>query len=212
MRKRGTDRGLNVQKPEHLKFFSPEDREKFTDASARAPEPAASLFRVMAATGLRIGEAVRLQAEDVEEREGKTYLHVHTLKSGREGTIPRGQRPELVRIIPIISPDAKQVLKTLVRKAVPPGWLFPSRRGLHITVQYAGIMFKRVLADAGLDPRYSTHCLRHTMGYALWKASQDIVFVSRMLRHGSQRSSEIYTHLTLDDLATIAEAKKDEIY
>lgn len=201
-----------MPKPEYLKFFSPADREKFMGAAARAPEPATSLFRLMAATGLRIGEAVRLQSADVEERGEKTYLHVHTLKSGREGKVARGKRPDLVKTIPIIGPDAKQILKTLARKAVPPGWLFPSSRGLHITVQYAGIMFKRVLADAELDPRYSTHCLRHTMGYQLWKASKDIVFVSRMLRHGNARSSEVYTHLTLDDLEQIAEEKQDEIY
>lgn len=189
-----------MPKPEYLKFFTPEQRDAFLEAAKEMGDPAYSLFTLQAHTGLRIGETVRLQAKDVEERDQKMFLHVPTLKSGQEGTVERGKRPGLVLTIPIISKETMRLLQKLANKSKAPGWLFPSRRGLHMSIQQAGLIFKTVLLRAGLDSRYSTHALRHTMGYGLWKATKDIVLVQRILRHRSWASSMRYTHLTLDDL------------
>lgn len=189
-------------KPEHLLFLTDVKVEQLL-AAAKANDPGVSfpLFALCAYCGLRIGEAVRLQAGDIEDRDNNLFLNVRTLKSGREGRLARGQRPKLIKPIPVIQKEVAVLLKNYARTKRPDAWLFPSPKGFHLSVTWAERLFKVALAQAGLDLRYSTHSLRHSFGYRAYRETGgDLHLVQRLMRHSSWRGTMRYSHLTLDDV------------
>ncbi len=56
-------------------------------------------------------------------------------------------------------------------------------------------IFNTHLINAGLDPRYSTHCLRHRRGVQLYSQFHDLVAVKTGLRHSSIKTAQFYAGL-----------------
>ena len=52
--------------------------------------------------------------------------------------------------------------------------------------------FKRGVEVAGLDPRYSIHCLRHTLGTIHYARNKNLRATQKLLRHSSISSTTIY--------------------
>ena len=59
--------------------------------------------------------------------------------------------------------------------------------------------FKRCLRRVRLPEKYSIHCLRHTYGTFLLKASRNIKLVKEQLGHASIKTTEIYISLIAED-------------
>lgn len=59
--------------------------------------------------------------------------------------------------------------------------------------------FKRCLRRVRLPEKYSIHCLRHTYGTFLLKASRNIKLVKEQLGHASVKTTEIYISLIAED-------------
>lgn len=61
--------------------------------------------------------------------------------------------------------------------------------------------FKKCIAMADLHPRYSIHCLRHTYGTHLYKASNhNLKLVQEQLGHSSVKVTEVYVNLMNSDV------------
>lgn len=85
--------------------------------------------------------------------------------------------------------------------------LFVSRHGNRISRSSVQKMIKKYILMAGLDPRrYSTHKLRHTAATLMHKYGHvDIRMLQLILGHESVATTEIYTHVDVDDLHTAVE-------
>ena len=76
------------------------------------------------------------------------------------------------------------------------GGLFVSKSGNRIAPSSIGAIVKKYIVLANLDPRISTHKLRHTCATMLYRyGSTDIRILRDILGHASIATTEIYTHV-----------------
>lgn len=163
-------------------------------AAARAVEGPAgrrlvALLEVLYATGLRVGELVRLPA--AAAKTDPRFLVVRG-KGGGERVVPLGEpaRAALAGYLPVR------------RRFTPAGresrWLFPSPRARagHLSRERVGQLLKALALDAGLDPgKVSAHVLRHAFATHLLARGADLRSVQQMLGHADISTTQIYTHV-----------------
>ena len=75
-------------------------------------------------------------------------------------------------------------------------WLFPGRRGNHLTRHRFAQMLKELAVEAGIDHRrVSPHVLRHAFASHLLNRGADLRAVQQMLGHADISTTQIYTHV-----------------
>jgi integrase/recombinase XerD len=104
-----------------------------------------SLILVLYCTGLRLGEAVRLQMTDVDLDHGT--LMIQTSK-GRSRIVPI--RADLIAELQLYIDVRRQLLRDLARS--DPGFLFLRRNGSPLPIGSASDAIRRILRDLGMKP------------------------------------------------------------
>lgn len=75
-------------------------------------------------------------------------------------------------------------------------WLFPGRfPGKHVHRDVVAKKFKELVCHAGLNQKYSFHCLRHYRGLVLWRSTKDLRFVRQQLRNTQYLSTKRYRRM-----------------
>lgn len=115
------------------------------------------------------GELARVRREDVETDLVGWSLRV-TGKGGH------------VRMVPL-----PEDLSALIRNR-PPGWVFPSSHGGHLTPHHLGKLITRWLPGD-----LTTHTLRHRCGTVAYAATRDLRAVQELLGHAKPETTAIYT-------------------
>lgn len=83
--------------------------------------------------------------------------------------------------------------------------LFITRKHTRITTAAVHKLVKKHLAEAGLDSRqYSSHKLRHTAATLMLQNGVDVRTLQEVLGHDHLNTTQIYTHVTNDDLKAAA--------
>ena len=165
--------------------------ERLLDAAGESLRDRA-LLELLYAAGVRVGEAVGLDLEDLS-REAATVRV--TGKGDRERVVPVGEiamewlgrwlieaRPALVALSHVA--------------AVRGGPLFVGDRGRRLARQQAWATVKRAASHAGLTDRVSPHTLRHSFATHLLEGGADLRIVQELLGHASISTTQLYTHLT----------------
>ena len=136
-----------------------------------------ALFRLMLATGVRIGAAVTLNVEDVDLDAAELWI---TTKGDRRERVcvPRDEIAHLREYI-----DG--------RAASP---LFAGRGGA-ITSRHAQRRFAQWLRRAGIERSASPHSLRHSFATRLLARTGDLRLVQDALGHRSIASTTIYARV-----------------
>lgn len=125
--------------------------------------------------GLRRGEIAMACREHVEpDPAGGWSLRV-TGKGGH------------VRMVPLPDQLADEILTR------PPGWLFPSTHGGHLTPHHLG-----KLVTAALPDDLTTHTLRHRCGTVAYAATRDLRAVQELLGHAKPETTALYTRVPRD--------------
>lgn len=175
------------------------------EREARAAEDAqdAELFRVLAYTGLRLGEAVALRWADVDFN-GRRLIVRCALSGGKETTT----KAHRVRHVGLATPAA-QALARLASRGDFTGredYIFCGRLGRRLDPSAIRRRFKRASAAAELRPM-KLHGLRHGAGSLLAREA-DAVAVQAFLGHSKLTTTERYMHAKRrpDDLARLDRA------
>lgn len=153
-------------------------------------------------TGLRESEIVALNVEDVTA-DGKTPRRTIQLRvfkrSGRASADPKNQR------VPV--PDSLyyklEKYLTLVHHANGP--LFLSRKH-HERLSGRAVrwMFQRWQKAARFDHPYPFHSLRHTAITNIYRVRRDVRLAQRYARHAKLQTTQIYTHVSDQELLSAA--------
>jgi site-specific recombinase XerD len=136
---------------------------------------------VMYACGLRITEAARLKAKDIDA--DRKQLWVRFGKGGKDRAVPL--------------PDHVRGLLRTHYKTYGNGsqWLFPQNQG-HIATDTLQHAFKMALHDAGINKEATPHTLRHSYATHLLENGEDITTLQKVLGHADISTTRIYLHLT----------------
>ena len=151
-------------------------------------------------TGLRVGEAVRIELRDLRETHTEhPRLHVRCGKGGKDRFVP-------------LSPAMLRELRAWWKTHRHPTFLFPGptlawreraqpaaaaqRAATHLSVSAVQHTFRLARATAGLPAEATVHTLRHCYATHLLEEGVSLRLISQYLGHASLETTVIYTHLT----------------
>jgi len=150
-----------------------------------------AIMETLYGAGLRVGELVSLNYEDVDLRAG--LLHVRG-KGKKERIAPAGRCA--VRAIRdyLANPEGGP------RRGEPNALFVNARDGRRLTARSVGRIVRSYCALAGLDSRISPHSLRHSFATHMLANGADIRSVQELLGHENLSTTQIYTHLSHEHL------------
>ncbi len=185
-------RGLTMRVPKTLPRV-PEDDEvrRLLAACSDTFEGRRSkaLIALLADSGLRISEALRLRAEDVNF--AARTLSVRGGKGQKDG-------------VGFFGAEAAQFLRAWLAKrrdAKPEDFLFTDRSGCPIGRVHATHILHRLSVRAGLTRKIGPHALRHYAATAILRQTGDLELVRQVLRHETLAMALRYAHLTKPDVS-----------
>jgi site-specific recombinase XerD len=145
------------------------------------------ILMTMYASGLRISEACSLRPEDIDS----DMMVIRVRGKGDKERFTLLSKRQLLE------------LRNYWRKTRPPkGWMFPGDlRAGPLTPRSVSKVFHKAVQDAGITKHVSPHVLRHSFATHLISAGTDVTVVQALLGHASLRTTEIYTHTSLKQIA-----------
>jgi integrase/recombinase XerD len=160
-----------------------------------------SVLALIYHTGMRVGEAVRVEVRDLKEtRTQSPRLHVRCGKGGKD------------RFVPLSLAMVGQ-LRLWWNTHRHPQWLFPGpgthwrERGLtataaaaratsHLSVSAVQHTFRLARITSGIQAQATVHTLRHCYATHLLEEGVCLRLISQYLGHASLETTLIYAHLT----------------
>ena len=166
------------------------------------------VFLLDLATGLRRGELMALQWDDLNFKTGVLNVNKQVYDVRGQLQISTPKTKNSVRKI-VLPPAVVAVLREY-KKSVDSRWMFPSpvKEDVPLTPGAVRRRLQIILERAGCK-RIRFHDLRHTFATLSLESGMDVKTLSAMLGHVSAATTlDIYTHVT-GDMQTEAAAKID---
>lgn len=152
-----------------------------------------AMLELLYATGIRVGELVGLDLDDVDRDRDL----VRVLGKGRkERSVPFG-RPARRAVDGWLARG-----RPALRSETSGPALFLGARGGRIDQRAVRTMVHRRIADVPGAPDIGPHGLRHTAATHLLEGGADLRSVQELLGHASLATTQLYTHVTTDRLRT----------
>ncbi len=164
-------------------------------AVPRGSEPTAqrdrALLEVMYACGLRASETIGLELSEIDLQRG--FLRAHG-KGSKDRLVPLG-----TKAVAAINAYLRSGRPQLVGER-PEAKLFVNFRGGPLTRQGLYKIVQKNARAAGLDGKMSPHTLRHSFATHLLAGGCDLRAVQEMLGHADVSTTQMYTHLSGEQL------------
>ena len=150
---------------------------------AHIRRPAARIAVViMYSCGLRVSEAVALQAQHIDS--ARMNILVRRGKGDKDRNVPLPAR-------------TLELLRDYWLEHRPGQWLLPAAAGQGpISPSAVGKCIKAAAIDAGIAKNISCHTLRHSYATVLLENQFDLRLIQGFLGHASIKTTTLYTHLT----------------
>ena len=151
-----------------------------------------ALFELIYSCGLRVSEAVSLTVNSIFLDEAILRI---IGKGGKERIVPLGEIAEnwLRKYIDEARPALSKRGGTLVDH------LFLNNRGTALSRKGMWKRFRAIAQSESLDSS-KLHTLRHSFATHLLKGGADLRAVQELLGHADISTTQVYTHLDVDDL------------
>ena len=184
--------------------WEPEELGRFLDQAAS--DPLSALFEVAAFTGLRRGELLGLQWEDIDDDRSRLTVRRQIVQLGHETRVgPVKTSSGQDRVVDL---DAATVAALLAhrfrqqqqRTVMGPGWVesehvFTRNDGSTLDPHWVTMRFRELCQEAGVRP-IRLHDLRHGQASLMLAAGVPMAVVSKRLGHSSLAiTSDTYSHL-----------------
>lgn len=152
-----------------------------------------ALLEMLYGTGARVSEVLSLEVDDVTDTDGIITV---TGKGSKQRIVPLGSHARdaleayLVRARPVFATGKSHAL-------------FLNTRGGALSRQSAWTIIKTAADRAGIEKEVSPHTLRHSFATHLLEGGADVRTVQELLGHSSVTTTQIYTHVTADNLREV---------
>jgi len=148
-----------------------------------------ALFELIYSCGLRISEACTLKCGNIFSNDSVIKI---TGKGNKSRIVPEGDAAEYW--IKKYMSEARP----LMLKKRKNDFVFLNNRGTGISRKGVWKRFKELSSSCGIESR--VHTLRHSFATHLLTGGADLRSVQELLGHADISTTQIYTHLTRDDL------------
>ena len=151
----------------------------------------AAMLELLYAAGLRVSELINIKLQDVNLEAG--YVRIFG-KGSKERIVPIGLHAK-EKIHHYLSSA-----RPLRVKKAPSPYLFIARAGMPMTRQGFWKLLRRHALKAGFNEKITPHSLRHSFATHLLEGGADLRAVQIMLGHEDISTTQIYTHITRNQL------------
>jgi integrase/recombinase XerC len=151
-----------------------------------------AMMELFYSSGLRLAELAQLDCRDVDLADQLAYV---TGKGNKERVVPiGGQAIEAIKVWL----QRREEYKSLNQTA-----LFISKRGSRLGVRSIQQRLKHWGKRQGISDHVHPHRLRHAFASHMLEASGDLRAVQELLGHADISTTQIYTHVDFQHLATV---------
>lgn len=160
-----------------------------------------AILEVLYATGMRVGELVSLNCNDVNLLTGEVIV---TGKRGKQRVVLLGECA--IDALRAYLEGARPAFATRHRGAHAPNdepALFLSRMGRRLTERQIHRIVTKYARAAGLQHHVTPHTLRHTFATHLLEGGADLRIVQELLGHASLSTTQIYTRTSRTHLKRV---------
>lgn len=193
----------------HGNYYNKDELKKFLAAAKDKGLKKYTLFRLLAFSGIRIGECLALTWHDLNYKNNTIAIN-KTLARTKNGI--KIQTPKTKSSNRVISLDTetiqvlkmwqleqrKQLLKLGINSMNKQQLIFSNGKNSFIIVPTVRLAIKQITKKAGIYP-ITTHGFRHTHATLLFASGMDIKQVQARLGHSNvQTTLNIYTHAMKD--------------
>ena len=149
-----------------------------------------AMFELFYSSGLRLTELVMLDISDLSLSDG--YLLVRYGKGGKHRLVPVGNKAiEAVNKWMVLRPETASAA------------LFVARNGVRLGQRSVQLRLERWRLKHNVLEHVHPHMLRHSFASHVLESSHDIRAVQELLGHSNISTTQIYTHLDFQHLASI---------
>lgn len=144
-------------------------------------------------TGMRFGELTNLKWRSINLKErliivGETFV----TKTKRTRVIPMND------VVYNLLNDLKSKLSN--NKKIDDEYVFSKKNKKKLTVDWVSKSFKKAVRELGMDDSIHLYSTRHSAASHLVSKGSNIFAIKEILGHQSILTTQIYTHLNIDDL------------
>ncbi|WP_370635650.1 tyrosine recombinase XerC [Alcanivorax sp. 1008] len=152
-----------------------------------------AMMELIYSSGLRLAELVSLDMDTIDLRDGEMVV---TGKGSKARLLPVGA-PAITAVREWIK-QRPSLLKDPHEKA-----LFVNARGNRVSTRTVQQRLARAAKLRGLGQHLHPHMLRHSFATHMLEASGDLRAVQELLGHANLSTTQIYTHLDFQHLASV---------
>ena len=157
-----------------------------------------SIIEIIYSTGMRVSELHKLNLGDID------------LEMNQAIVFGKGNKYRSV----IFGNSAKNLLKKYLlnrdKFKINEKAFFLNNRGERLSIRTIQYIVKKYVSLSMLDNKFHTHTLRHSFATHLLDGGADLRVVQELLGHSSPKTTEIYTHISVEksrDIYTKAHPK-----
>ena len=149
-----------------------------------------AIFELFYSSGLRLSELVLLDCNDLSLSDG--FIRVRHGKGGKQRQVPVGEKAvDAIQAWIRRRPDCESIA------------LFVSAKGVRLGQRSVELRLAKWARKYGLAEHIHPHMLRHSFASHLLESCQDIRAVQELLGHADVSTTQIYTHLDFQHLASV---------
>ncbi|HEX7386375.1 MAG TPA: tyrosine recombinase XerC [Castellaniella sp.] len=183
------------------------DRPQMPPAETPIERRDMAMFEVLYSSGLRLSELVSLDWQPLRERDYESHSWIQ-LDEAEATVLGKGQK---TRAVPLgrHAIAALQAWLQVRAQLLPPepdantrAALFLGARGRRISPRVVELQLDRLARQVGLPMHVHPHSLRHSFASHLLQSAQDLRAVQELLGHANISTTQIYTRLDFQHLAT----------
>jgi integrase/recombinase XerD len=147
----------------------------------------AAMLRLLSSTGMRVGELVMVNVEDIGFGESRVRV---VGRGNRERSLPLDETT-----LAVIKSYLEQARPFLTRNALDQTALVVNQRGQRLTRQGFWLIMKGLVREAGLPAMMTPHMLRHSFATHQIGEGLGLEELRQLRGHASIATTQIYTQL-----------------
>lgn len=150
-----------------------------------------AIIEMLYGSGLRVSELVNLRLSDIYRQEG--FMRI----------IGKGSKQRLVPISPVADQWLQYWLEDRSKLDIKPEYsdiVFLNRYGRQLTRAMIFTIIKTLARQADIHKNISPHTLRHSFATHLLQNGAALRIIQQLLGHEDITTTEIYTHIEIQDL------------